>query len=259
MHWTEAAVFKTLDRFFPAGPFVLLPSVRNGTGYSRRKTRTADAIAVSVYPSRGLYFAGVEIKVSRSDWLRELKDAAKSESIQRFCKYWWIATPEGVVEPGEMPETWGHIVVGEKKNTIAIPAPALDPAPPDMLFVCSVMRAVAEQSVTRASLVEREKEIHDAAVKVGKQQASYRLMELDAMLEAFCEASGLDLAGIRSWDAGNVGSAVRVLVDTGVDQVEHQLRGWNREMASWAERMARAVAEIETTKRGSHPSTESTS
>lgn len=81
-HWTERLVFERLAKVFPPPAFVLLPQVRNGTGFSRRRTRTADAIAASVWPSRGLYLVGVEIKVCVHDWRRELADAAKSESAE---------------------------------------------------------------------------------------------------------------------------------------------------------------------------------
>ena len=82
--WTEGRVFGLLKGPFPDGAFLRLPQVRNGTGF-QRSTRTADALIVSCWPSRGLWFAGVEIKVSLSDWKRELCKPEKSASIQKWC------------------------------------------------------------------------------------------------------------------------------------------------------------------------------
>src|SRR5262245_2299599 len=91
-------------RFAPPA-CVMLREVRNGTGYAKQ-VRTADAVVVSVWPSRGVWLGGIEVKVSRSDWLRELKDPTKAAEIQKYCNYWWLASPEGVCEPGELPENW---------------------------------------------------------------------------------------------------------------------------------------------------------
>ena len=43
-----------------------------------------------VWPSRGLYLHGFEIKVHRNDWLRELKNPAKAEEIAGYCHFWWV-------------------------------------------------------------------------------------------------------------------------------------------------------------------------
>ncbi len=62
--------------------------VPNSTGFA--KSRTADAVAVCTWPSRGMEIHGIEIKSYRSDWLRELKQPEKSEPVQRFCDRWWV-------------------------------------------------------------------------------------------------------------------------------------------------------------------------
>lgn len=132
-----------------------LYEVRNQTGY-RDEQRYADALVISAWPSRGIWFAGVEAKVSRSDWRAELAAPEKSEAIQRFCNYWWIAAPEGVVLPEEVPATWGHYVVAGGKAFIAKPAPELKPQPLEPSFVASVLRnaARAQERVRKAAHAE---------------------------------------------------------------------------------------------------------
>jgi hypothetical protein len=107
--------------------------------------RFADALVVSCWPSRGLYALGIEVKVARGDWIKELKSPAKSEPIQRFCKYWWLATTPGIVRDGELPETWGLVEVDGAKCKIIKHAPELFPEPPAWEFVASILRNAAKE------------------------------------------------------------------------------------------------------------------
>lgn len=119
-----------------------LYEVRNGTGY-RFQDRYADALVISCWPSRGVWFAGLEVKVARSDWLRELDDPCKSAEIQKFCDYWWVAAPEGVVELGEVPERWGLLTIKGKRVARSKEAPRLDRAELAPDFVASCLRNLA--------------------------------------------------------------------------------------------------------------------
>lgn len=66
-----------LEKRFPAGQFALLQEVSDAAGFGR--SRSADGIAMSLWPSRGLGIDGIEIKSYRSDWLRELKHPEKAD------------------------------------------------------------------------------------------------------------------------------------------------------------------------------------
>jgi len=80
---TAPEIAAGLRALFPARDHAVLFDVADGTG--GKITRRADAIVQALWPSRGLWLAGVEIKVSRGDWLRELKDAGKADAIARYC------------------------------------------------------------------------------------------------------------------------------------------------------------------------------
>lgn len=126
----------------PAWAF--LPEVRNGTGY-QREPRTADAMAMSLWPSRGLELHGFEVKASRADWLGELKNPAKAEEIAAFCDRWWLVVGDKeIVKPAELPPTWG-LMIPRGTGLIAVTeAPKLDATPLDRLFVASLLRKVTE-------------------------------------------------------------------------------------------------------------------
>lgn len=59
---------------------------------------------------------GFEVKISRSDWLREYRtEGKKSWTWGRYCNYYWLVVPEkNIVKPEELPEGWG-LLVGEKR------------------------------------------------------------------------------------------------------------------------------------------------
>ena len=102
-------LFLRLQESFPAPAFVTLEEVRDATGFDGH--RTADAIAVSLYRSRGKAIWGFEFKVSRADWLKELKQPEKAESILRYCNYWALVVPsKDIVKDGELPGSWGMYV-----------------------------------------------------------------------------------------------------------------------------------------------------
>lgn len=98
-------VDRLATRFGPPA-FAFLPQVRDSTGAVA--ARTADAIAMSLWPSRGLVLHGFEIKVTRTDWHKELHNPAKAEMIAQFCDFWWLVVGDkDIVKPGELPDAWG--------------------------------------------------------------------------------------------------------------------------------------------------------
>lgn len=148
---TEEHVVAALQKRYDSRAWAFLQQVRNGTGYARRP-RTADVIAVSLWPSRGLEIHGIEVKVSLPDFERELREPAKADAIQRWCHRWWVAAPGGMIPEADVPPSWGLYVLEKGKIKACKQAPLLDPTPPDMLFLASVLRKASE---IQASAVER--------------------------------------------------------------------------------------------------------
>lgn len=79
-----------------------------GDRISMVKSR-ADAIAFDIYHYK---IHGYEIKASRGDWLNELKNPEKSARIRKYCDFWWVIAPKGMIKPEELPEGWGLIEAG---------------------------------------------------------------------------------------------------------------------------------------------------
>lgn len=107
----------------PSGEWALLFEVAPRTGGG---TRYADAIAVNLWKSRGYAVHGFEIKVSRADWLRELKQPEKAEEIFGHCDHFWVVAAPNVVKPDELPAGWGLMepVVTQTKRVTKMSMPA---------------------------------------------------------------------------------------------------------------------------------------
>lgn len=105
----------------------------------------ADALVVSLYPSRGFEMCGYEIKVNRGDWLSELKNPQKAERIARYCDRWCVLAPTGVVREAELPVGWGLwelLPSGTLRRSVQ--PSTREPEPMSRAFVASLMRARAK-------------------------------------------------------------------------------------------------------------------
>lgn len=169
---TATELLDALRTRFPAeAGFILLPQVRDATGW--RGNRTADAIAMNAWPSRGLEVHGFELKISRSDWQRELKQPAKAETIFGFCDRWWIVTSSPktpIIRAGELPPVWGHLeIAADGRIAEATPAPKLQPAALDRSFVASVLRALQKCETPEARIASAFERGKDEGIKIGRE------------------------------------------------------------------------------------------
>jgi hypothetical protein len=253
--WTSAQLMVALAARYKSPEFALLPQVRNGTGYSR-SARTADAIAMSLWPSRGLELLGFELKSARHDWMREKGDPAKAEEIASRCDRWWIvAGAIDVVETEELPPTWGLLAVDDRKLKVVKEAPKLEGGAIDRAFLAALLRKTAkniDRSEIEAAVALAREEGRVAAAADAERNAPFeidslrrRLDEIKKRVEAFEEKSGVK---IDHWNYENVAEAVHFLTNTvgndGRDPVE-QMRRVVRESARVAEEAAKALAAIE--------------
>lgn len=203
-----------LRRRYAAPEWALIEEVRNGTGYTK-ETRYADAIAMSVWPSRGLDIHGFEIKVSKQDWKNELRNPKKSAAIQKYCDRWWIVAPKGIVDPSELPPTWGLILATPQRLLISKDAPKLNPVALDRSFVASMLRNVhaSVEAVARGQeAYERGKRDGMAEAAAAAPMAQQRLtMELDRLkreISSFERSSGLS---IHRWSYGDLRTPLELL------------------------------------------------
>jgi hypothetical protein len=193
------AVHTALAKRFPNPEWATFFEVRNDAGF--RASRSADLVAMNTWPSRGLAVHGVEVKVSRSDWLRELADPEKSTAVQRFCDRWWLATlDDKIAKLEEIPELWGLLVLRGKSLVAVKEAPELKPEPFTRGFVAVLLRSANKGMVPASTIDEAVNKLVDERTKyLDKNHESERARMRDELntlrkrVQDFERASGINL------------------------------------------------------------------
>jgi len=163
---------------------------------SARQDGYCDALVMSMWRSQGLNLDGFEFKVSRSDWLRELKNFGKSAKFFDYCDRWYLVTPADieVVKPGELPQDWGHMrITPEGKVTVPWAAKKLEPTKSiDRGFLAAIMRAgdKAVDGRVRREVEARTKQQTDDFAKRVDEEATRRNTEAAALLKIFEQVKG---------------------------------------------------------------------
>lgn len=249
MNTNEAVLFDALRKRYPEEQFALLAQVRNGTGLTR-VTRTADAVAVGLWPSRGLHLHGFEFKCSRADWLSELKNPAKAEEIGRYCHFWWVvASSKEFVRMDELPPNWGLLVNTGRGLRAEKTAPERPVSEPSVVFLASLLRSADRVFTADAALAVATDRAREEGRELGAKAA--RAMSAFDLREAARDRRAIEefetAAGVRigRWDAGKVGEAVRAVLNGGTKPLVQSLRQIQSQATSVANKAAAAVAEIE--------------
>lgn len=128
------------DRYRPDA-YALLTEIPNATGASCNSR--IDAAAFGLWPSKGLHRIGMEIKVSRADFLRELQDPKKNEWARKyFHEFWFVTGPKVVADVSEIPQGDGWMTVHGKALSIKRHANRRQDASMDDGFVASLARSM---------------------------------------------------------------------------------------------------------------------
>lgn len=232
---------------FCAPEWALFFEVGDATGSQQR--RWADAVAMNLYPSRGLEIQGFEVKVSRSDWTKELKTPEKSAPVQQYCDRWWVVTPAGIIKDGELPPTWGHYEVspaGKIRQVVA--APKLETVLVARSFVAAMLRRASSadegmiQTLVSAKLAQAREDDQrhiDREIEMRTRQ----LEELRAQVKEFEEASGIKI-GDR-WSGGKqVGNAVKMIMRSGLLNTYSGVHGIRNTVLSTLKELDKALADF---------------
>lgn len=231
--------------------------VAPGTGSVSGGVRYADAVMMSLWPSRGLELHGVEIKVSRSDWKREAADPTKAERIAAYCERWWVHTGPGVIhDVSELPPAWGWRVFDGKAWKTMREADKTDAKPCDRNFLAALMRRSDEaqrQQVKRQAddarqaeyaAIQREREAIEKVVagRVAQQTAHHE--KLRVAVREFEAASGLTISSLYGHSqAAQIGALVAAVMKSGVAATYSGVAWTIKELRDHADKLQAAVAE----------------
>lgn len=242
---------------YPSNAYAVLFEVANATGLGCN--RHADAIVMSLWPSRGLHVTGFEFKASRPDWVKELKDPSKAEAVAQYCDYWTLAVAdESIVHAGELPAGWGLMAVhGKTLKTITEPA-RMKAKPWTREFQAAVLRSVAEPvtAVDYAALnMAREEGRKEAAETAERREKQWenQFRDLLAKVDGFERSTGI---GIRDrWsgvDSQQVKLAMTALADGKHTDILSDLRWMKDRAANIASTVKDQIEAIEAFAAGSH-------
>jgi len=195
--------------------YATLFEVADGTGSNAR--RRADALVLNLWPSRGMELVGYEIKVSRADWLHEMKQPEKAWPVMQYCDRWTLIAAPGVAVPAEIPLNWGFIEFDGKKARVIKPAPVLEAKPISRTFLGAMVRKPIRdvEAMVAAEVRKRADELDKAFDKRVQQQLSYRATDAEKIKKAakeIHEATGIDLLhGYES--VANIASAIKMAME----------------------------------------------
>lgn len=244
---TAATIRAAMAKTWVAPEYALLWEVSDATG--TRGTRSADALIMSLWPSRGLELHGIEIKVSRSDWKREAANPKKAETIAAYCDRWWIHTGPNVIHDlAEVPLNWGWREFDGSRWKTKREAGKVDAKTCDRAFLAALLRrsdealrAIAEREV--GATLQREREGINKRVDEEVTRRTQRVEELRETVANFEKASGLSMRGyMDAGDAAEIGALVKAIREAGIQSKYGGLTHVLRTLRSSAERIEEALS-----------------
>jgi hypothetical protein len=122
---------------------ILIFELATGTGYAHGEPNRIDAFHMACEPSKALKRTAYEIKASRSDFQREIKDPRKRRAALRVSNQFYFVTPPGLVTPPEIPLECGLLEIGEDGHVPLVEkvaAPFRDSMPASWHFFAAFAR-----------------------------------------------------------------------------------------------------------------------
>lgn len=231
-------MLETLWRRYSFPEWAFFPALGDAAGYYAGGR--ADAIAMNLYPSRGLEIHGFELKASRSDWLRELNNPEKAERFVRLCDRWWVCiNDKRIVEPGELPPRWGLMLVTSRCRML-VQAEKLELLALDRLFVAAMLKKAYRLTadLENEALQERWR----AGYEAGKEDAAGRIQRLEGAIADFESASGIKF---NDWQGGKIGEAVKIVLDRGHLHAMPKIRRLRNEAARVTQELSDLLTSME--------------
>jgi hypothetical protein len=221
-------VYSILRRKFPENEYSLMKEVSDAAGFSR--SRSADYIAVNLYPSRGLAINGIELKSFRGDWLNELKNPKKAENIFQYCDYFWLlTTDESIAKIEEIPVAWGWMNIKGERVYIKKQAPLLEPKPVSKGFMCAMLKRASskEQFVHISAIEDKIEEARRKGLDENQRLITHlqnQVKEHKELVKSIEESSGIDL---NSWhinrEPKKIGEIIKLIESGGADKLKQDL------------------------------------
>lgn len=152
-------ILKALRRRHPEKEWAFFEELRAGTGWgtvrwgrddkgNHNPEQRFDAWAINLYPSKNFLRIVYEIKVSRSDFLREIKHPEKRSQALAMSNQFYFVAPVGLIKPDELPPEAGLIEVKDEwESRMKVKAPVREAEGPTWQFFASIARRMQSLEV----------------------------------------------------------------------------------------------------------------
>jgi len=108
---------KLLIEKYPGPEWALIFELSKGVGWIGQEGRI-DVAAFNCWPSKGHHRLAFEIKVSRSDFQRELQQPKKRMWVEENFDETYFVVPHNLIKEHEVPETWGILMATKKGDKL---------------------------------------------------------------------------------------------------------------------------------------------
>ena len=134
--------------------YVVLEQVPDGTGMHHG--HWIDVAVFDMWPSKGLLREAFEIKVSRSDFIRELQHPNKYKWVLDSFHCFWFVAPKDEIQLAELPANVGWMC--PRGNKLVVKRHAVQNANPklDDTLLAAFMRAAAKEVVRVTNVTAKE-------------------------------------------------------------------------------------------------------
>lgn len=108
--WTAKEIVQLIrNKYSEAQRYMTFEQVANGTGYNIGRS-WIDVAVMCLWPSDGLKTIAFEVKVSRSDFTREIERGKNDWVLNDFDKFYYVAPQSVIKSEDEVPERCGWYI-----------------------------------------------------------------------------------------------------------------------------------------------------
>lgn len=168
-------ILQVLAEKYQRDDCLFFPELRIGTGYGKDAEQRIDAWAMYTYPSKHFHRIAFEIKVSRGDFLAELRQPLKRRYALLLSNEFYFVAPPNLIKADELPPEAGLIEIYETATDALTaqygpgnmyglrqqrpgdqmwfrhPAPHRDTLPPPWRFVAAITRRALKDGERKSS------------------------------------------------------------------------------------------------------------
>jgi hypothetical protein len=224
----ETDFITLLSKKYSGPSYGFISKVRNQTGYSNQNSngiRTADGLAMSLWPSQGLDLYGFEIKTSRGDFLNEIKHPEKSDEIAKKCDFWFIVAPKKMIDISELLPTWGLIEPSGNGLKIVKTGERIKSEPIDRYFLASLFRSLSDGVVQKSEVQQIIRDKVKEKLSSEEWSAKYEFdkrKEYTEKLEKFEKLSGFKIDYLWESNIEKLAAGIKILMEG--DDIDFSIR-----------------------------------